>query len=56
MSILIIVVTELNPHVGYETAAEISLAAGAIAEIARQTLKMGSRSIHPKDTERGGQW
>jgi fumarate hydratase class II len=49
-------VTELNPHIGYEKAARISLAAGAIAEIARQTLKMGFRCIHPKDTKRGVQW
>ena len=49
-------VTELNPHFRYEKAAKISLAAGAIAGIARQTLKMGSGSIHPKDTKRGVQW
>ena len=52
----LMLVTELNPHIGYEKAAKISLAAGAIAEIARQTLKMGFRSIHPKDTESGIQW
>jgi fumarate hydratase class II len=49
-------VTELNPHIGYEKAAKISLTAGAIAEIARQTLKTGFRFIHPKDTESGIQW
>jgi len=31
------------------TLRKVSLAAGAIAEIARQTLKMGFRSIYPKD-------
>ena len=49
-------VTELYPHIGYEKAAKISLAAGAIAGIARQTLKMGFRSIHPKDAEIRVRW
>ena len=31
----LMLVAELNPHIGYENAAKISLAAGAIAEIAR---------------------
>ncbi len=62
-------VTELNPHIGYEKAAKISLAAyhedvtltgvelaGAIAEIARQTLRNDFRSIHPEDAESGVRW
>ena len=42
-------VTGLNPHIGYEKAAKISLAAGAIAEVARQALKIGFRSINRED-------
>jgi fumarate hydratase class II len=49
-------VTSLNPHIGYEKAAKISLTAGAIAEIARQTLRNDFRSIHPEDAESGVRW
>ena len=52
----LMLVTELNPHIGYEKAAKISLTAGAIAEIARQTLRNDFRSIHPEDAESGGRW
>jgi len=56
VNILIVVVTELNPDIGYEKAAKIPLAASTVAEIARQMIKIGLRSIHPKDTARGVQW
>jgi fumarate hydratase class II len=49
-------VTELNPHIGFKEAAKISLPAGAIAEIARQTLRNDFRSIHPEDAESGVRW
>jgi len=62
-------VTELNPHIGYEKAAKISLTtyredvtltgvdlAGAIAEVARQSLRNDFRSIHPEDSESGVRW
>jgi fumarate hydratase class II len=52
----LMLVTELNPHIGYEKAAKISLPAGAIAEIARQTLRNDFRSIHPEDAESGVRW
>jgi fumarate hydratase class II len=52
----LMLVTELNPHIGYEKAAKISLAVGAIYGIARKTLEMAFRRIHPKYTESGVQW
>ncbi len=60
----LMLVTALNLHIGYEKSAKISLTAyhedvtltgvelaGAIAEIARQTLRNHFRSIHPEDAE-----
>jgi fumarate hydratase class II len=52
----LMLVTALNPHIGYEKAAKISLTAGAIAEIARQTLKNDFRSINPEDVAIGVPW
>jgi fumarate hydratase class II len=49
-------VTALNPHIGYEKAAKISPTAGAIAEIARQTLRNDFRSINREDVAIGGPW
>ena len=49
-------VTALNPHIGYEKAAKISLTAGAIAEIARQTLRNNFRSINREDVAIGVPW
>ena len=49
-------VTELDPHIGYEKAAKISLAAGAIAQIARQTLRNDFGSIHTEAAESSGRW
>jgi fumarate hydratase class II len=62
-------VTALNLHIGYEKSAKISLTAyhedvtlagvqlaGAIGEIARQTLRNDFRSIHPEDAESGVRW
>ena len=42
-------VTALSPHIGYEKAAKISLTVGAIAAIARQTLRNDFRFINRED-------
>jgi len=65
----LVLVTALNLHISYEKSAKISLTAyhedvtltgvelaGAIAEIARQTLRNDFRSIHPEDAESGVRW
>jgi fumarate hydratase class II len=39
----------LNPHISYGKAAKISLTAGAIAGIARKTLRNDFRSINRED-------
>ena len=52
----LMLVTALNPHIGYEKAAKITLTAGAIAEIARQTLRNDFRSINREDVAIGVQW
>ena len=65
----LMLVTALNPHIGYEKSAKIALTAyhedvtltgvelaGAIAGIARQTLRNDFRFIHPEDAESGVRW
>jgi fumarate hydratase class II len=66
----LMLVTELNPHIGYEKSAKISLTAyyedvtltgveelaGATGEIARHTLRYDFRSINPEDAESGVRW
>ena len=49
-------VTGLNPHISYEKAAKIFLTAGAIAEIARQTLRNDFHSINREDVAIGVPW
>jgi fumarate hydratase class II len=49
----LMLVTALNPHIGYEKAAKISLTSGALAEIARQTLRDDFRSINWGDAAIG---
>jgi fumarate hydratase class II len=52
----LMLVTTLNPHIGYEKAAKISLTAGAITEISRQTLRNDFCSINREDVAIGIPW